>query len=172
MLRPHGVRGLLKISSYAESEFTFRRAGIVYLGAPEGEIERWELLSIKPHKGHFLMELKGLHTKEKAEKYTNADIYIEKGSLVKEEGEFFWFELMGLEVYLVTGEYLGKIVEIMATGSNDVYVVQEEEKKEYLIPAIEEVVKDVDIKAKKMIIEPLEGLLELGRPLVKKRKAK
>lgn len=160
VLRPHGVRGLLKIKSYADSDATFLRAGKVYLSTPEGKMDRWELLSIKPQKGHFLMELKGLRTRDKAEEYRNADIYIEKDVLVKEEGEFFWYELLGLKVYLVTGEYLGSIVQIMPTGSNDIYVVQEGDK-EYLIPAIEDVIKEIDIKNKKMIIDPLEGLLEL-----------
>ena len=171
VLRPHGVRGLLKIKSYADSDSTFLRAGEIYLCAPKGGVEKWELLSIKPHKGHFLMELKGFHTREKAEEYRDADIYIDKSALVKEEGEFFWYELVGLRVYLVTGEYLGKIVEIMPTGSNDVYVVQEG-KREYLIPAIEDVVKEVDIENNKMIIDPLEGLLEIAEPGGKKRKGK
>ena len=155
------MRGLLKIRSYAASEATFLKAKVIYLRAQEGGVERWELLSIKPHKGHFLMELKGLQTRDKAEEYRDADIYIEKGLLSKEEGEFFWYELMDLKVYLITGEYIGKICEIIETGSNDVYVVKEG-KKEYLIPAIEEVIREVDIKNNMMVIDPLEGLLELS----------
>ena len=155
------MRGLLKIRSYADSEATFLRAKVIYLRAPKGGVERWELLSIKPHKGHFLMELKGLQTRDKAEEYRDADIYIEKSLLSKEEGEFFWYELMDLRVYLVTGEYIGKICEIIETGSNDVYVVKKKEK-EYLIPAIEEVIREVDIKNNRMVIDPLEGLLELS----------
>lgn len=155
------MRGLLKIRSYAASEATFLKAKVIYLRVQEGGVERWELLSIKPHKGHFLMELKGLQTRDKAEEYRDADIYIEKGLLSKEEGEFFWYELMDLKVYLITGEYIGKICEIIETGSNDVYVVKKKER-EYLIPAIEEVIREVDIKNNMMVIDPLEGLLELS----------
>lgn len=169
VVRPHGIRGLLKIRSYAESEATFLKAGWIYLYTPKGGVERRELLSIRPQKGHFLVELKGLQTRNEAEEYRNADIYIDKNSLSKEEGEFFWYELLDLKVYLVTGEYLGKIVEIMPTGSNDVYVVKEGEE-EYLIPAIKEVIKEVDIKNRRMIIDPLEGLLELGKPGSKRRR--
>ena len=87
----------------------------------------------------------------------------------KEGGEYFWYELIGLDVYLVSGEYIGKIENILPTGSNDVYIVGKEEK-EYLIPAIEDVVKEIDIERKKMIIEPLEGLLELAETREKDKK--
>lgn len=168
VVRPHGIRGLLKIESYADSETTFLRAGKIYL-YNKGELKEWELVCIKPHKGHFLMELKGIQTRNEAEEYRGAEIYIDKNVLIKEEDEFFWYELIGLRVYLVTGRYLGKISQILPTGSNDVYVVKRKDK-EYLIPAIEDVIKEIDLENNSMIIDPLEGLLELSESKDKKRK--
>jgi len=66
-----------------------------------------------------------------------------------------------LNVYLVTGEYLGVVEEILPTGSNDVYVVKDK-SKEYLIPAIHSIIKDIDVSRKKMIISPVNGLLDLS----------
>lgn len=71
---------------------------------------------------------------------------------------YYHFEIMDMEVYTGEGRYLGRIVDILSTGSNDVYVVRDQDK-EYMIPAIGDVVKEVDTKAKRMIISVMEGLL-------------
>ena len=108
------------------------------------------------------MKLEGLNTLEEAEKYRGAAILI-KGDLLPREGdeEYFWHELIGLEVYLSGGEYVGTIKHILPTGSNDIYVVQEG-KTELLIPAIHDVVKEIDLINNRMIISEVEGLLDLN----------
>ncbi len=169
VVRPHGIRGELKIESYSESPSTFSKGRRLYFYTREGELEEKELISVRPHKKFFLIKVKDINDRNKAEEYRNVKIYIEKSILEKEEGEYFWYELIGLDVYLVSGEYIGKIENILPTGSNDVYIVGKEEK-EYLIPAIEDVVKEIDIERKKMIIEPLEGLLELAETREKDKK--
>ncbi len=74
------------------------------------------------------------------------------------DGEYYWFEIVGLHVYDEEGRYYGRVVEIMETGSNDVYVVQDG-KKEILLPMIESVVKTIDVKEQKLIFHVVEGLL-------------
>jgi 16S rRNA processing protein RimM len=107
------------------------------------------------------LKLSGLDSIEQAELLKGAEIFIRKDSLAKkEEDEFFWYELLGLEVYLVTGEYLGVIREILPTGSNDVYVVRDK-GREFLIPAIHQVVKEINLPQKRIVILPIEGLLDL-----------
>jgi 16S rRNA processing protein RimM len=108
------------------------------------------------------MKLEGLNTLEEAEEYREASILIKRDSLSREgDGEYFWHELIGLEVYLSGGEYVGTIRHILPTGSNDIYVVQEG-KKEVLIPAVHDVVKEVDLINNRMIISEVEGLLDLN----------
>ena len=75
------------------------------------------------------------------------------------EDEYYWFQIIGLEVYNEDGRYYGRIEEIIRTGSNDVYVVRDD-KKELLLPMIDTVVKTVDLEAGKLIFHPVEGLLE------------
>jgi 16S rRNA processing protein RimM len=79
----------------------------------------------------------------------------------KSRDEYFWHELIGLEVYLSRGEYVGKIKNILPTGSNDIYVVQEG-NKEVLIPATYDVIQEIDLTEKRMIISDVEGLLDLN----------
>jgi 16S rRNA processing protein RimM len=107
------------------------------------------------------MRLKGISSIAEAEKYRGAKILVPKQALKKEaDGEYFWYELLGLAVYLESGRCLGEIAQIIPTGSNDIYVVREGEA-EILIPGTHEVVREIDLEGRKMIISPMEGLLDL-----------
>ncbi|UCF72023.1 MAG: 16S rRNA processing protein RimM [Deltaproteobacteria bacterium] len=162
VIRPHGLTGLLRIVSYAQSKETFLEAGSVFLIKGENDLYEKKVVSIRPHRLFYLLKLSGLNSIDQAEIFRGAGVFIRKDSLVKrDEDEFFWHELLGLEVYLVTGQYLGVLKEIFPTGSNDVYVV-ENQGKEFLIPAIHQVVKEINIAQKRMVISPMMGLLDLS----------
>ena len=161
VVRPHGLEGVLRIKSYAQSEESFLKAGKVFLQLNSGETLEHPVLSLRPHKNILLMKLRGLNTLEEAEKYRGAAILIRKDALTREGEEYFWHELIGLRVYMGDGEYVGTIRHVLPTGSNDIYVVREGEK-EVLVPAVHEVVKEIDLINKKMIISYLEGLLDLN----------
>jgi len=161
VVRPHGLAGLLRIVSYAQSKETFLKAGSVFLKTGQDELHEREVVSIRPQRSTFLLELSGLNSIDSAEIFRGAGILIKKDFLPEKDGdEFFWYELLGLDVYLITGQYLGVLKEIFPTGSNDVYVV-ENEGKEFLIPAIHQVVREVNIPQKRMVISPMKGLLDL-----------
>lgn len=161
VIRPHGLDGTLRIRSYAQSESTFLDAGIVFLKSDPPEPQEYKVLSVKPHKNILLMKLEGLDSVEGAETYRGANILIRKDLLKRKKEEFFWFELIGLKVYLDSGRYIGILKDIIQTGSNDVYIVREKEE-EFLIPAIHEVIKTIDLENNKMIIRKMEGLFELN----------
>jgi 16S rRNA processing protein RimM len=76
------------------------------------------------------------------------------------EGEFYWSDLLGLKVVTDGGECLGVVADIIVTGSNDVYVVKNG-KREYMIPALEDVVLDINLDEGIMTVSPPEGLLDL-----------
>lgn len=159
--RPHGLTGLLRIVSYAQSKETFLEAGSVFLSKEQNELYERKVVSIRPYRSVFLLRLSGLNSIDEAEVFRGAGILIRKDCLVrKDEDEFFWYELLGLDVYLVTGQYLGVLKEIFPTGSNDVYVV-ENKGKEFLIPAIHQVVKEINLAEKRMVISPIKGLVDL-----------
>jgi len=162
VLRPHGLGGLLRVDSYAESGDSFLASSKVFLQSPGGEWREEQVLSIHAHRGAFLMRLKGLSTIEEAERMRGASIYVDKSGLEqKDQDEYFWHEIIGLGVYLKTGSYVGEIENILATGSNDIYVVRHEDS-EILVPAVHGVVEEIDLPGGKMIISDVEGLLELN----------
>jgi 16S rRNA processing protein RimM len=161
VIGPHGVRGLVKIESYARSEDTLLGAGRIYLKQSPGKISEYEILSAVPHKGFSLIRLEGLDSRDQIESYRGAEILIRKAAVSRDKGEYFWHELIGLRVFLETGRYLGTVKEIVPTAANDIYVVREG-KEEFLIPAIHDVVKAIDLESGKMIISEVEGLLDLN----------
>ncbi|PKN26737.1 MAG: 16S rRNA processing protein RimM [Deltaproteobacteria bacterium HGW-Deltaproteobacteria-21] len=162
VLRPHGLGGLLRIDSYAESGDSFLASRTVFFQDRSGEWWEEKVVSVHPHKGAFLMKLKGLSSIEEAERMRGASIYVEKSGLdQKDQDEFFWHEIIGLEVYLKTGSYIGEIENILSTGSNDIYVVRNGDS-EILVPAVHGVVEDIDLPSGKMIISDVEGLLDLN----------
>ncbi|MEJ2023997.1 MAG: ribosome maturation factor RimM [Deltaproteobacteria bacterium] len=161
ILRPHGLHGELKIAAYARANATFLDARTVFLRDRLGILKKFAVGSSRPFKSGFIVELDGLSSLTDAERYRDGDILVEKDALPrKQEDEYFWYELMGLEVFLESGEFLGPITDIIATGSNDVYVVKRGEH-EFLIPGTHEIIKGSDLDLGKMVIHPVEGLLDL-----------
>lgn len=162
VIRPHGSRGLLRIMSYGGEQASFMDSGSLFLKSIEtGETHEHTLISIKPHKDFFLVKLDGLSTRYDAEEYKGSEIFVKKDTLTRGEDEFFWFELLGLDVYLDTGRYLGQISQIIPTRGNDIYIVKGK-GREILIPATYEVIHNIDLEKKVVTIGEIEGLLDLN----------
>jgi 16S rRNA processing protein RimM len=79
------------------------------------------------------------------------------------EGQYYQHQLLGLQVYEESGELLGSLVRVLETGANNVYVVREPDGKELLLPAIKDVVRQIELTEKKMIVHLLPGLREISR---------
>ena len=155
----HGIKGTNKIRSYAES-LTLFESGCSIVARPEGEPgKRLEIEWVKPHTGSALIKFHGIDNRSQAEALVGTELFISKNELPElEDGAHFWFDLIGMAVYTAENEYLGRLESIIETGSNDVYVVQDSHK-EVLIPALESVVLNIDIKAKRMHVKLPEGLV-------------
>jgi 16S rRNA processing protein RimM len=110
--------------------------------------------------GEPVLLLKGYDTPEKARELNGWLVQVPREEAVPlPEGQYYWFELIGMEVESDTGEKLGTIIDIFETGSNDVYVMKAG-KKEIYLPATREVIRRIDRSTKKMIIHVTEGLLD------------
>ena len=147
--------------SYASSEATFLEAGSVFVGARGEEPREYAVVSAVPLKDNVLLELEGIRFRDEVEALRGAEIYIEKDRAPRDEDEYFWHELIGLAVYLDTGKYLGRLNQIISQGGNDIYVIKEG-PAEYLIPATHDVIREINLQAKTMVITELEGLLDVN----------
>ncbi len=107
------------------------------------------------------MKIKGIDTVEDAEKLKNKFMYVSREeSRDLEEGEFFISDMIGIDVYTIDGEHIGILDEVLQYAANDVYVIKGQEDKEYLIPAIMKFVPTIDMEERKMIIDPIKGMLD------------
>jgi 16S rRNA processing protein RimM len=155
----HGLNGTSKVFSYAESLSIFTPNRSITLRQPEGRERTYVIQWAKPHTRCILLALEGVTDRDQAESLIGSELLIPKSSLPEpEEGTYYWFDLIGLSVYTTDGLFLGRLESIIPTGSNDVYVVRphadpEEERDEVLIPAIESVVREIDLERKVMRVE-------------------
>jgi 16S rRNA processing protein RimM len=161
LVATHGIRGMLKLHPFSGSVESLRDCSSVTLRSREGALSRFELKSPPPRSGKFLIGFKGVDGIDQAEPLVGSEVCLLRSQLPEpEENEYYWCDLMGLEVATVEGMELGVIEEIFEAGSCDIYVVRGE-GKEYLIPAIASVINSVDLEGGRMLITPLEGLLDL-----------
>ena len=155
----HGIKGTNKLRSYAESLSVFSPGRPILVRDLRGREASYEIHWVKPHTGTPLVSFKGITDYGQAKTLIGAELFIPQSELPElDEDTYYWYDLIGIEVVTMTGEFLGRIESIIETGSNDVYVVQDN-KKEVLIPALESVVLDIDIKHKRMQVDLPEGLI-------------
>jgi 16S rRNA processing protein RimM len=154
----HGMRGNLKLRSYAESLEVFAAGCKVMATCADGCNAVYDVNWAKPQGRSALLSLKGITSRGQADTLVGCDVFIDKNVLPElEEGTYYWSDLIGMDVYSVAGEYLGRLESIFETGSNDVYVVKHA-GKERLIPALKSVVVAVDLPARRMQVDLPEGL--------------
>ncbi len=152
--RPFGIRGEIKIRPFTESPEAFERSGVLYFDETPHKV-----LRIRVHKGAILALCEGIRTPEQAAALQGCLVKTDPVNLPpKDEDEYFWFELIGIEVFTVDGRDLGRVAEVIPTGANDVLTV-EGPYGEVLLPMIDDVVKEIDIERRRMIVDPLEGLV-------------
>ena len=158
--KTHGVKGELRIEPLTDHPERFTGLRRVYLTPPRGESRRCAVRSVRYMDGAPLVLFEGYDTPEKARELNGWLIQVpEEEAVPLPDGQYYWFELIGMEVLSESGEKLGTIVDIFETGSNDVYVVKAG-KKEIYLPATREVIKQVDRATKRMVIHVIEGLLD------------
>jgi 16S rRNA processing protein RimM len=155
----HGYRGEVKVYPLTDFPERFQYLKEVSLISPKEQkcllVER-----VRLHKRYIIMKLKDCHTMSEAEALKGWTVAIpEEQVWPLGEDEYYCFQIIGLDVYTDEGLPMGVVRDVFPTGSNDVYVVKKGQK-EYLIPATKEVVKEINLEGRKIIIHLLEGLLD------------
>jgi 16S rRNA processing protein RimM len=155
IVAPHGVRGDIRIFPLTDFPDRFHDLKeVVVEDAGELKIE-----SARPHKKFILLKFSGIDTMDDAKRLSGKLIKVRREDAVKlPEGQYFIFDIIGLSVFTEDGEQLGVITDVLQPGSNDVYVVEQPDKSELLIPAIKEVVMKIDIVSKQMVVKLQEEM--------------
>jgi 16S rRNA processing protein RimM len=156
IVNTHGLRGDLKVMPWCDDPEIFDELAYVIIDGEEYDIEKSRM-----QKNMVLLKLAGIDDINDAEKYRNKVLTIPREELGDlPEGTYYICDLLGCNVTTDEGRDLGEIKDIIKTGSNDVYVVEDSGGRQVLIPVIDEVVLSVDVDEKKVLIKPLKGLID------------
>ena len=150
----HGIHGEMRIIPL--TDFTERFAGMTEVMVGD---ELLHIESCKYHKQFILMKFREYPVREAAMQLTNQLLTVDRSEAAPlNEGEYYTFDIIGLTVFDITGQELGKVENVLRTGSNDVYQARNSDGKELLIPALKAVVKEIDVAGGKMVIDMPEEL--------------
>lgn len=150
--KPHGVRGEVKVLSLTDSLERFRTLKNAYI---DGKLIN--ITSVKLQKDRAILKIEGIDSVEDAEGYRNKYIEVKREDAIElPEDSYYVADLMDCTVYDTDGVELGKVYDVIETGSNDVYWVKGEGKSEVLIPAMKTIVTKVDIENNTIIIRPVK----------------
>ena len=153
--RTHGLKGELKFFPADQDDLAVQSDQQIRLGEVKFKIE-----SVRGAKAPFIVKFEGIDTIEAAQILAGQEVLVAREDFESlPEGEYYRFEIEGLKAFDDTGKYYGVIEEIIATGSNDVYVVRGN-GKEWLVPMIDSVVQNIDLEEGKLIFHCVEGLFE------------
>ena len=163
VLRPHGVRGELRIEVLTAYPERIVPRSSVFVGPnahdPSSAVE-YEVQSVRKHQKYLILSLLDVPDRETADLLREQYVMVPLADAVPlEDDEFYLYQAIGLSVSSEDGDHLGEIVEVIETGANDVYVVRGE-RGDILLPAIDECVIDVDIEAGTMTVHLMDGLLD------------
>ena len=162
ILAPWGNRGELRVEVTTDFPQRFAPSSKVYIDHQPVLID-----SVEWHKGKVIIKLSTVNSVEGAGKLCGQPVEIHHSQLQSlPEGQYYYFQLIGLELWTTQGELLGNVTDILSTPSNDNYVVSGT-KGDILIPAIEDVVKIIDIDKGRLVIEAMEGLLSLNQKVIR-----
>lgn len=153
----HGIRGEVKIMPYTDTPELLAEFDRLFIGKNKDEfiIERSRVF-----KNMVIAKIEGVDTPEAAEKLRNKLLYMHRDDLELDDDTYFIQDLIGIEVCDAdSGKVYGTISDVMQTGANDVYVIKGSDR-EYLVPAIADVVVSTDIDENIMTIRPLDGLFD------------
>ena len=159
IVNTYGIKGFLKVVPYTDDITRFEKLNNIYIQTKKS-LETVTIEEVKYAKNLVLLKIKGIDNINDAEIYKNCYIKIDRIDAVElPEDSYFIIDLIGIKVYTDEGEALGDVIDVFPTGANDVYVVKNELGKQVLLPAIGDVIKNVDIQNKKMIVHLIEGLV-------------
>ena len=154
-----GIKGMVKVKPFTDNIERFNNLEKIYIKNKSGQTE-YKIQEVKYHKNMVLIKFEGIENPEQADLLRNSYLIVDRETEEPlEPGRYYIVDMIGLDVFTDDNEYLGKLEDIYNTGSSDIYVVKNELGKQVLLPAIEDVIKNIDMDNKKVIVHLIPGLV-------------
>lgn len=157
--RPHGVQGEVRVELLTDVRERFEGLEAIYIG--ERRPRRIAIEGVRYHQDVVLLKFAGYSTREESDLLRGELLLVPEDEVVPlEEGEYFLFQLLGLDVITEEGVLLGSVARVLETGANDVLVVSGVDGREILLPDIPDVVREMDLTNRRLTIRLIPGLLD------------
>ena len=154
-----GIKGIVKVNPFTDDISQFKKLKSILVDK-KGKLLEMQIEEVKYSKNQILLKLKGVDTIEEAEKYKNCYLKLPREKAKKlPQNTYFIADLIGLKVYTDEGNLLGTLEDIYNSGASDIYVVKDELGKQILLPAIKDVIKQIDLEQEKIIVHLIKGLV-------------
>lgn len=161
VVKAHGLSGEVKILPFSREVENLSKIKRLFIQIKQDE-EPCEFNIVRRSlvKGSGILELEGINSVDAAEKLRGGLVLVETSDLLDtDEDEYYWFQLIGLSVYTTDGKYVGKVDNLIDREPQSLLVVKDNER-EYLIPMIDTIVKQINLENSQIVISPIEGLLD------------
>ncbi len=156
----HGIKGEVKVFPTTDDVNRFKKMKEVYLDTGKEKIILHPE-SVKFFKQFVILKFKEFNNINEVEQYRNKSLLVDREHAVKlRKDEYFIADLIGLKVITDEEKILGTLKDVLQTGANDVYIVETEDGKEVLLPAIKECILNVDMEAGEVLVHVMDGLLD------------
>jgi 16S rRNA processing protein RimM len=153
----HGIRGEVKVEPLSDFPQRFQPGSTLWLDGAPHDVERG-----RPQGRSVIVKLSGVDTRTQAEALAGKALLAPEAARIEDEGVYYLHDVIGLRVEDTAGEALGRLAEVLSTGSNDVYVVRGD-RGELLLPALDDVIREVDVPGGRILVDIPEGI-EFAKP--------
>jgi 16S rRNA processing protein RimM len=159
--KTHGLSGEVRILPFSRSLENLSRLERFFIKTKgEEKPDEFKIIRKRLEEHSAIVKLEGIKSVDEAERLRGCIVLVEPSQLLEtKENEYYWFQLIGLRVYTTEGRYLGLVEDLIDRASQSLLVVKED-RKEHLIPMIETIVRDINLKDSRIVISPINGLLD------------
>jgi len=155
-----GIKGEVRVAMLTDSPDRFTSLKTIWCGAEETAAVRYSIVSMRIERSAVVLKFKEIDSRTSADELRGRYLFVdEKQKVAPAQGSYFIHDIIGMRVVTEGGEEIGNVRDVMELPANDVWVVTSG-TKEFLIPAIKEVIRSVDVEGRRVVIRPLEGMLE------------
>jgi len=156
-----GINGEVRVYPLTDSPGRFQALRSCHIRYADGSIKACTVECSREQRGIFVLKVSGVTDRSMAEKLRHCELVVPQTAVGPlPEGSYYVFDIIGMTAVSPSGEPWGIITDVIANPANDIYVLQRPGKPDSLIPAIKQVVKEIDVAAKRMVIAPWPGMMD------------
>jgi len=160
VLKAQGVKGEIKVDPVSSDLERYTHLDTVHINGKNIN-ETFPIQRVRISDRYVFFKIRGIENRDDATALSGAELLIGEADLLKPSaGEYFIHDLVGCRVYSEEGSLIGQLQEVVQLISNDIWIIKDENQREILIPAIQDVIRQVDVSDKKITVHVIEGLLE------------